>query len=45
MLLLRLPKEHRFSVFENRMLKEILGPKTEKVTTGEGKLHNEQLHN
>jgi hypothetical protein len=35
----------REEVFENRVLKRILGPKRDKVTGGCRKLHNEELHN
>jgi hypothetical protein len=31
-------------VFENRVLRRIFGPKTEEVTEGWSKLHNEELH-
>jgi hypothetical protein len=31
-------------VFENRMLRRILGPKRDEVTGGLRKLHNEELH-
>jgi hypothetical protein len=31
-------------VFENRMLRRIYGPKTDEVTGGWRKLHNEELH-
>jgi hypothetical protein len=37
--------EHRLSVFENRVLRSIFGPKRDKVTGGLRKLHNEELHN
>jgi hypothetical protein len=40
-----LREEHRLRVFENRMLKRILGHKGEKITGGWRKLHNEELHN
>jgi hypothetical protein len=32
-------------VFENRVLRRIFGPKTDEVTEGLRKLHNEDLHN
>jgi hypothetical protein len=32
-------------VFENRVLRRIFGPKTDGVTGGWRKLHNEELHN
>jgi hypothetical protein len=32
-------------VFENRVLRRILGPKRDEVTGGWRKLHNEELHN
>jgi hypothetical protein len=38
-------KEHRLSVFENRVLRRIFGPKRDEVTGGWRKLHNEELHN
>jgi hypothetical protein len=37
--------EHKFSVFENRVLKRIFGPKRDGVMGGWRKLHNEELHN
>jgi hypothetical protein len=36
---------YRLRVFENRVLRRILGPKTDEVTGGWRKLHNEELHN
>jgi hypothetical protein len=33
------------SVFENRVLRRIFGPKREEVVGGWRRLHNEQLHN
>jgi hypothetical protein len=33
------------SVFENRVLRRIFGPKREEVTGEWRKLHNEELHN
>jgi hypothetical protein len=38
-----LREEHRWKVFENKVLKRILGPKTDNVTGNWRKLHNEQL--
>jgi hypothetical protein len=32
-------------VFENRVLREIFGPKRDEVTGDWRKLHNEELHN
>jgi hypothetical protein len=40
-----LRKENRQKVFENRLLKRILGPKRDEVTGGWWKLLYEQLHN
>jgi hypothetical protein len=42
---LTLREEHRLSVFENRVLRRIIGLKRDEVTEGWRKLHNEQLHN
>jgi hypothetical protein len=42
---LTLREEHRLRVFENRMLRRIFGPKSDEVTGGWRKLHNEKLHN
>jgi hypothetical protein len=42
---LTLREEHRLRVFENRVLRRILGPKRNEVTGGWRKLHNEELHN
>jgi hypothetical protein len=39
-----LREEHRPRVFENRVLREIFGPKREEVTGDWRKLHNEELH-
>jgi hypothetical protein len=36
--------EHRFKVFENRVMSRIFGPKRNKVIGGWRKLHNEQLY-
>jgi hypothetical protein len=38
-------EERRLSVFENRVLRRIFGPKRDEVTGGWRKLHNEELHN
>jgi hypothetical protein len=38
-------QEHRLTVFENRMLRRVFGPKRDEVTGGRRKLHNEELHN
>jgi hypothetical protein len=38
-------EEHRLKVFENRVLKRILGPKRDEVMGGWRKLHNEELNN
>jgi hypothetical protein len=37
-------EEHRLSVFENRVLRRIFGPKRDEVTREWRKLHNEELH-
>jgi hypothetical protein len=37
-------EEHRFWLFVNRVLRRICGPKTDEVTGGWRKLHNEELH-
>jgi hypothetical protein len=42
---LTLREEHRLRVFENRVLSGIFGPKSDEVTGGWRKLHNEELHN
>jgi hypothetical protein len=42
---LRLREEHRFRVFENRVLRRMFGPKREEVAGGWRRLHNEELHN
>jgi hypothetical protein len=42
---LTLREEHRVRVFENKVLKRILGQKRNEVTGGWRKLHNEELHN
>jgi hypothetical protein len=41
---LTLREEHRLSVFENRVLRRIFGPKRDEVKGGWRKLHNEELH-
>jgi hypothetical protein len=38
-------EEHRLRVFENRVLRKILGAKREEVAEGWRRLHNEELHN
>jgi hypothetical protein len=40
-----LREKHRLRVFENRVLRRILGPKRDEVTGDWRKLHNEELHN
>jgi hypothetical protein len=35
----------KLRVFENRVLRRILGPQRDRVTGGWRKLHNEELHN
>jgi hypothetical protein len=42
---LTLREEHRVSVFENRVLRRLVGPETDEETGGWSKLHNEELHN
>jgi hypothetical protein len=42
---LTLKEEHRLTVFENRVLKKIFGPKRDEVTRDWRKLCNEELHN
>jgi hypothetical protein len=39
-----LREEHRLKVFENKVLKRILGQKGDEVTGGWRKLHTEELH-
>jgi hypothetical protein len=39
-----LREAHKLRVLENRMLRRILGPKSDEVTGGWRKLHNEELH-
>jgi hypothetical protein len=41
---LTLREEHRLRVFENRMLRRILGQKSDELKGGWGKLHNKELH-
>jgi hypothetical protein len=41
---LTLREEHRLTVFENRVLRRIFGPKRDEMTGGWIKLHNEELH-
>jgi hypothetical protein len=38
-------EEHRLRVFENRVLRKILGPKRDEVTGEWRKPHNEEIHN
>jgi hypothetical protein len=42
---LTLKEEHRLRVFENRVLRRIFGQKTDEMTGGWRKLHNEELYN
>jgi hypothetical protein len=42
---LTLREEHRLRVFENRVLRRILGPNRDEVMGEWRKLHNEELHN
>jgi hypothetical protein len=42
---LTLWEEHRLRVFENRVLRRIVGPKRDEVTGGWRILHNDELHN
>jgi len=37
-------EEHRLRVFENRVLRRIIGPKRDEVTGEWRKLHNEELN-
>jgi hypothetical protein len=39
-----LKEEHRLRVFENKVLRRILGPKGDEVTGEWRKLHPEELH-
>jgi hypothetical protein len=41
---LTLREENRLTVFENRVLRRIFGPKRDEVTGEWRKLHNEELH-
>ena len=41
---LTLREEHRFRVFENKVLRRIFGPKRDGVTGEWRKLHNEELN-
>jgi hypothetical protein len=41
---LALREEHRLTVFENRILRRIFGPKRDEVTGEWRKFHNEELH-
>jgi hypothetical protein len=38
-------EDHRLTVFENRVLRRIFGPKRDEVTGEWRKLHNEELNN
>jgi hypothetical protein len=40
---LTLREEHRLSVFENRVLRRIFGPKRDEVTRGWERVHSEEL--
>jgi hypothetical protein len=40
---LTLREEHRLRVFENKVLRRILGPERDEVIEGWRKLHNEEL--
>jgi hypothetical protein len=40
----KLREEHRLGLFENRVLRRILGQKRDEVTGEWRKLHNEELH-
>jgi hypothetical protein len=40
-----LREKHSLMVFENRVLRRIIGPKRDEVTRGWRKLHNEELYN
>jgi hypothetical protein len=42
---LALKEDHRLRVSENRVLREIFGPKREEVAGGWRRLHNKELHN
>jgi hypothetical protein len=41
---LTLREEHRLRTFKNRVLRIIFGPKSDEVTGGWKKMHNEELH-
>jgi len=41
---LPLREERRLSVFENRVLRRVFGPKRDEVTAESRKLHNEELN-
>jgi len=42
---LTLNEEHRLRVYENRVMKRILGPKMDEVAGGCRRLHNVELYN
>jgi hypothetical protein len=42
---LTLKEELKLSIFENRVLRRIFGPKRDEMVGGWRKLHNEKLHN
>jgi hypothetical protein len=42
---LTLREEHRLRVCENRVLREMFGPKRDDVTAEWRKLHSEEVHN
>jgi hypothetical protein len=42
---LTLREKHRLTLFENRVLRRLFGPKRDEVTGGWRKHHNEELHN
>ena len=41
---LRERERHELRVFENRVLRKIIGPKREEVVAGRRKLHNVEIH-
>ena len=41
---LTLRKEHRLTVFDNRVLRKIFGPKRDEVTGVNRRLHNEEIY-
>jgi hypothetical protein len=41
---LTLREQHKLRVFENKVMRRIFGPKSDEVTGGWRKLHNEELH-